>query len=270
MKQIIGIKQKYDNIIRYIEVEEQYEESEPLVVEDKYAAFIYFVQNPKIKYNRSVDRIMDINSVRKAEREDIDKYHELQKTSNKYKKVFINIVNKRKLPIVVISAVISLDNKTIKIIFSSDFKIKYNEIIQDFLNTTRRKYKIELYQLNSRDYKLYEGGVGVCGYELCCHKLKYIKPLIKENDMSLLIKFYGLKGSLMGACKQSKCCLLFDLDEYKKYAKILPKVGKTVIYNEQEVVVKSYDFQTMDIFYKYKQRMKKERIEKFLKVLNKE
>lgn len=87
--------------------------------------------------------------------------------------------------------------------------------------------KVEIRQIGPRDEARVQGGVGVCGRELCCSSwLPEFQPvgvkMAKEQGLSLN------PSKLAGQCGRLKCCLKYEYQTYVELRRGLPRVGARV------------------------------------------
>lgn len=87
--------------------------------------------------------------------------------------------------------------------------------------------RVEIKQIGARDEARNQGGVGVCGRELCCSSwLHEFQPvtvkMAKEQGLALN------PSKLAGQCGRLKCCLKYEYQTYADLKKALPKLGARV------------------------------------------
>jgi cell fate regulator YaaT (PSP1 superfamily) len=87
--------------------------------------------------------------------------------------------------------------------------------------------RIEIRQIGARDEARAQGGVGVCGRELCCSSwLTEFQPvtvkMAKEQGLSLN------PSKLAGQCGRLKCCLKYEYQTYQDLRRDLPRIGARV------------------------------------------
>ena len=101
----------------------------------------------------------------------------------------------------------------------------FRELVKDLAAVFRTR--IELRQIGVRDETKMQGGIGICGRNLCCNKfLSDFQPvsikMAKDQSLSLNpIKISGICGRLM-------CCLKYEEDVYVEIRGRLPEVGDFV------------------------------------------
>ena len=119
----------------------------------------------------------------------------------------------------------TFDNNKILFYFTSDERVDFRELVKDLAAVFRTR--IELRQIGVRDETKMQGGIGICGRNLCCNKfLSDFQPvsikMAKDQSLSLNpIKISGICGRLM-------CCLKYEEDVYIEIRGRLPEVGDFV------------------------------------------
>jgi cell fate regulator YaaT (PSP1 superfamily) len=113
------------------------------------------------------------------------------------------------------------DRKKIIFYFTSEKRVDFRALVRDL--ATRYRTRIELRQIGVRDEAKRLGGVGVCGYRLCCRSfLREFEPVVtqyaKEQNLSLN------PTKLSGACGRLMCCLRYEKDYYEDILKQFPEV----------------------------------------------
>ena len=89
------------------------------------------------------------------------------------------------------------------------------------------KTRVELRQVGPRDEAKLVGGIGKCGYPLCCQNFLTNFPSVsikmaKEQDLALNpLKISGICGRLL-------CCLSYESKEYAAIKKKMPQLGQEV------------------------------------------
>jgi len=118
-----------------------------------------------------------------------------------------------------------LDRTKLIIYFNAEGRVDFRELVKDLANEF--KVRIELRQVGTRDGAKFLGGIGPCGYILCCNtflgdfETVSIK-MAKNQNLSLNpVNISGLCGKLL-------CCIRYEDETYKDHRKLLPKVGSII------------------------------------------
>ena len=130
-------------------------------------------------------------------------------------------IEKLGLPMKLINAHYSFDNKLLAIQFSADGRVDFRELVKQLsaaLNT-----RIELRQIGVRDETAIVGGISICGRPLCC--CSFLKEfasinvkMAKEQDLSLT------PSTISGICRL-KCCLKYEHEGYLELERTMPRRG---------------------------------------------
>ena len=128
----------------------------------------------------------------------------------------------------------TFDGNKILFYFTGNGRVDFRELVKDL--ASRFKTRIELRQIGVRDEAKMQGGLGVCGKELCCTQfLGEFAPvsikMAKEQGLSLN------PTKISGTCGRLMCCLKFEQAAYESLTKITPGVGALVQTPEYRGVV---------------------------------
>lgn len=131
-------------------------------------------------------------------------------------------IEKLELPMKLINAHYSFDNKLLAIQFSAEGRVDFRELVKQLsaaLNT-----RIELRQIGVRDETAIIGGLSICGRKLCCCSFltefaSINVKMAKEQDLSLT------PSTISGMCGRLKCCLKYEHDGYLELEKSMPRRG---------------------------------------------
>lgn len=134
-------------------------------------------------------------------------------------------IDKHQLPMKLVDVEYTFDSSKIIFYFTAEKRVDFRELVKDLASTFRTR--IELRQIGVRDEAKLVGGYGICGRELCCSTwITDFEPVsirhAKEQDLALN------PSKISGACGRLKCCLRYEVDNYREIKRELPKVGDIV------------------------------------------
>ena len=129
------------------------------------------------------------------------------------------------LPIKVLTADCSLDCAHVTVFFSAEGRVDFRQLVRELATALRAR--VELRQVGPRDEAKLMGGVGRCGFTLCCASfLTEFNPLsiktAKEQGLSLE------PAKISGTCGRLLCCLGYEAEYYRSMKGKLPGMGKQV------------------------------------------
>ncbi|MCF7926358.1 MAG: stage 0 sporulation family protein [Candidatus Izimaplasma sp.] len=163
--------------------------------------------------------------LRKANDEDMANYKEnlydeassLEKTEE--------LVKKNELEMKLLGCEYTLDRSKLIIYFTAEGRVDFRQLVKDL--AAHFRLRIELRQVGSRDGAKFLGGIGPCGYILCCNTfLGEFKPvsirMAKNQNLSLN------PSNISGLCGKLLCCIRYEDDTYTEYREELPKLGSFV------------------------------------------
>ena len=163
--------------------------------------------------------------VRIATPEDISNYNENEKCRDGIIAKAKEIINANKLQMKVVDAEYSLDRAKLLISFESDERVDFRQLVKDLAQEF--KTRIELRQIGPRDSAKKIGGIGPCGYTLCCHK--FINDF--ENVSIKMAKTQNLSlnpQKISGTCGKLLCCLKNENENYELLREGMPEVNDTI------------------------------------------
>jgi len=163
--------------------------------------------------------------IRMAEPEEIDHATKFEAKEEKAVHDASQMVAKLGLPMKILSAEYSLDGKHVTLLFSSEDRVDFRDLVRDLAGHFRAR--VELRQIGARDEAKLIGGFGRCGRELCCASfLSDFTPIsirmAKEQNLPLNpMKISGVCGRLL-------CCLSYENEQYRDMKRHMPKGGQYV------------------------------------------
>lgn len=130
------------------------------------------------------------------------------------------------LPIKILDAESDLDISHVTIFFSADGRVDFRQMVRELASII--KVRVELRQVGPRDEAKFVGGLGRCGYPLCCSRfLTEFNPLsikiAKDQNLSLN------PAKISGNCGRLLCCLGYEAEFYRQMKAKLPTIGQRVI-----------------------------------------
>lgn len=236
MQKIIGAKKIGENSLNFFSCGIDVKVGDKVVVEANEFQTIAIVTEIETNISKSADDFGKV--VRLATASDISKYESLKTKAKKelpsFKKKSLDLGLMMKF----IDAEYSLDGSKILIVFSSEERVDFRQLLKDL--AVSLKTRIELKQIGQRDEVKMLGGVGPCGEPCCC--ARFLKDF--EHVTVKQAKIQGLSLSptkINGVCGRLMCCLGYESKMYEEILSKMPKVnsevetpkGKgTVVYND--------------------------------------
>jgi len=163
--------------------------------------------------------------LRKATEEDVAAYdRNIADTKDAIVKIATHI-KKNELDMKLLGCEFTLDRTKLIIYFNAEGRVDFRELVKDLANEFR--LRIELRQVGTRDGAKFLGGIGPCGYLLCCNTWlgdfdTVSIRMAKNQNLSLNpVNISGLCGKLL-------CCIKYENDTYTEHRRELPKVGSFV------------------------------------------
>lgn len=109
--------------------------------------------------------------------------------------------------------------------FMAEGRVDFRQLVKDLARELH--IRVEMRQIGVRDASRMIGGLGTCGYALCCSRyIREFAPvsirMAKDQDLVLNPE------KVSGQCGRLLCCLAYEEDVYKEKGKKMPRVGKIV------------------------------------------
>ena len=106
----------------------------------------------------------------------------------------------------------SIDRLKLTFYYTSDGRIDFRQLVKDLARVF--KTRIEMRQVGVRDSTKIQGGIAICGRELCCSSFlrKFDKiSITMAKDQNLILN----PSKITGLCGRLMCCLLYEKDLYE-------------------------------------------------------
>lgn len=139
--------------------------------------------------------------------------------------IFQRLVKAENLEMKFVGFNVTLDFRYVLFYYTAEDRVDFRQLVKKFAQVYHAR--IELRQINSREKASMIGGVGPCGYELCCSTFltdlygTTIK-MAKNQRLSLISE------RISGLCDKLLCCLRYEDDIYTELARELPDVYDTI------------------------------------------
>ncbi|MCK5780048.1 MAG: stage 0 sporulation family protein [Psychrilyobacter sp.] len=167
--------------------------------------------------------------IRKATKEDNEKYELLKSEAAKATGIGKEKVKKHALPMKLIATEFTFDKSKLIFYFTAEGRIDFRDLVKEL--ATIFKLRIELRQIGVRDEARILGSVGICGKELCCRLYidKFDSVLIKmARDQGLVIN----PAKISGSCGRLLCCIKYEYQQYAEALLKCPNIGQTIMFGE--------------------------------------
>ncbi len=163
--------------------------------------------------------------VRKAQAEDVEHAQQQQERSREALAKCQELIGKFNLLMKSISAQYNLDGNHLTVFFSAEKRVDFRELVRELSHSL--KTRVELRQVGVRDETKLVGGLGKCGFPLCCTTfLCDFAPVSIKMAKEQGIALNPMKTS--GICGRLLCCLGYEYDQYRAMKEKLPGLGQEV------------------------------------------
>ncbi len=163
--------------------------------------------------------------IRRATDEDIEKDEANEKTIPDVVEKCGFYVRKHNLDMKLLGAEYTLDKAKLIIYFNAEGRVDFRELVKDLANEFR--VRIELRQVGARDGAKFLGGIGPCGYLLCCNtflgEFETVSiRMAKNQNLSLN------PSNISGLCGKLLCCIRYENETYHEFKTKMPKMNSQV------------------------------------------
>jgi cell fate regulator YaaT (PSP1 superfamily) len=126
------------------------------------------------------------------------------------------------------------DDLLVAIYFQAPKRVDFRRLVSDLARELRAR--IDLRQVGARDATRLTGGVGSCGRELCCSTwLTEYEPISLRVARNQDLQMNPM--AISGQCGKLLCCLRFEQEQYRDFAKRAPEIGASVVVGQRHGTV---------------------------------
>jgi cell fate regulator YaaT (PSP1 superfamily) len=163
--------------------------------------------------------------LRKATESDLAQYEKNQSSIPNDLPIIQKLIEQNQLTMKLLGAEYTLDHTKLIIYFSAEGRVDFRELVKDLAREFH--IRIELRQVGTRDSAKFLGGIGPCGYLLCCTtwlgEFDTISiKMAKNQNLSLN------PSNISGLCGKLLCCINYENETYLEHRTMLPKIGSFV------------------------------------------
>lgn len=164
--------------------------------------------------------------LRRAQEEDLQAFKKNLEDEKEAFNIAKEKIREHGLPMKLVEVEYMLDRKKLFFYFISEDRVDFRLLVRDLAAIF--KTRIEMRQIGVRDEVRILGGLGVCGWPVCCASfLKKFESIsirmAKEQNLVLN------PAKISGVCGRLLCCLSYEYNVYKELWNGLPPVGTKVI-----------------------------------------
>lgn len=154
-------------------------------------------------------------------------------------------IEERELKMKLVDVECRFDGNRITFYFTAEKRVDFRELVKDLASVYRTR--IELRQIGVRDEAKRISGFGSCGRKFCCTTfLREFEPvtlkMAKEQHLSLS------PSKISGACGRLMCCLMYEVDAYRKALHSYPRVGSKLKIGDRDLQVSRVDIFREGVF----------------------
>jgi cell fate regulator YaaT (PSP1 superfamily) len=176
--------------------------------------------------------------VRRGTRDEAAKFEKLGEMEHNAFRICSELIEKLNLPMHLVKVERFFNGGKIIFYFTAENRVDFRELVKNLVQEFRTR--VEMRQIGVRHETKMLGGLGCCGRELCCSSFiqnfeSVSIKMAKEQNLPLN------PAKISGACNRLLCCLNYEYKTYKSTRKGMPKIGKTIIFNDQSYKVRQHN-----------------------------
>ncbi|MFP4235953.1 MAG: stage 0 sporulation family protein [Desulfonatronovibrio sp.] len=160
---------------------------------------------------------------RLANEEDLNSQKENQALLKEAFKYCRERIKERNLEMKLVDVEVYFDRSKIIFYFTAPGRVDFRDLVKDMVKIY--KTRIELRQIGVRHETQMIGGLGNCGQVCCCRKfMRHFDPVTIKmaKDQNLFLN----PAKISGICGRLLCCLNFEQENYARFHRKTPKLGK--------------------------------------------
>lgn len=165
-------------------------------------------------------------------KDDLIKIKDLRKKTNDYVKIFEEESKRLLIDLIPVWSEISFTEKTILFIYTAKERVDFRELLKNLANKIKKR--IQLRHIWARDRSSVIWWFWVCWREICCHKFLRNISSVKIDAVKDQEFFHRNSDNVSWLCWKLKCCLNYEVEQYKEMKKWMPKVWKRIFINNKE------------------------------------
>jgi len=224
MDNIIGIRFQPRGDLFYCDADDiSLQVGDRIVVETKHGLDLakIVIARVKVQANNPDKPLMKV--IRHAQPEDLQ--HAQQDKEKEALATCKEMVAKFGLNMKPLSVHYNLDYTHLTMLFSAPERVDFRNLVRKLSSSL--KTHAELRQLGPRDEAKLVGGIGKCGYPLCCQNwLTEFTPI--SIKMAKLQNLTLNPAKISGICGRLLCCLAYENKQYSAIRAQLPRVGHKI------------------------------------------
>jgi cell fate regulator YaaT (PSP1 superfamily) len=179
-----------------------------------------------------------LSIVRRVTRDEAAKFEKLDDMEHKAFSTCSELIEKLNLPMNLVKVERFFNGGKIIFYFTAENRVDFRELVKNLVQEFRTR--VEMRQIGVRHETKMLGGLGCCGRELCCSSFiqnfeSVSIKMAKEQNLPLN------PAKISGACNRLLCCLNYEYKTYKSTRRGMPKIGRTITFNDQIYKVRQHN-----------------------------
>jgi len=226
MIDVIGVRFRNGSRMYYFDPKNVfYSKNTNVIVETQNGLEVGIVSAPNKKTAPTDVALPLKHVVRELTPKDEERLQKNKQLAIKAKKVFAAGIKEEGLSINLVEAHYNFEATHVVFTYTADARVDFRNLVKKLAKNLR--VRIEMHQINMREKARLVGGIGPCGYDLCCNTFlqdlhgSTIK-MVKNQRLTLVPE------RISGLCGKLLCCLRYENDMYTELAEMLPDVNQVI------------------------------------------
>jgi Uncharacterized homolog of PSP1 len=228
MVEVVGVRFNRNLRIYYFDPQhKQYKKNDRVIVETVNGLDVVTIAVAN-KTVAEEDVVLPLKPVARAlTPEDLKQLEQNEKNAKRAEQIFRKTLTEleEQLDLQLVNVRYNFDATHVVFNYTADERVDFRVLVRKL--ATQLHVRIEMHQINLREKARIIGGIGPCGYDMCCASFLHdlhgstIK-MIKNQKLSLIPE------RISGLCGKLLCCIRYENDIYTELAALLPDVNQII------------------------------------------
>lgn len=229
MSQILKVQNGYQNYFVENTLNQDINVAEKVIIQTPKGLEFCTVEN-QLVVQKGLDHQEEIFALlRIASPKDIEQNDKNEEQKDRFAKSFREIAKTMSLDMNLIDIYVLHNRDRVVFFYMSDGRIDFREFVKKLASVV--KTRVELRQVSDRERAKIIGGIGPCGYELCCSNFlqEFATVNVKMAKMQQLS--FNLQR-VTGLCDRLLCCLKYEHEHYIEMKKVVPDLNRRIVLDD--------------------------------------
>lgn len=228
MNQILKVRNGYQHYFVENGLNEDINEMDKVIIQTPKGKELCVVERQIVVQTEVVGEEL-VTLVRQASDKDLEQAQKNEEQKQMFAKVFKETARTMNLEMNLVDIYILHNRERVMFFYMSDGRIDFREFVKKLATVV--KTRVELRQVSDRERAKLIGGIGPCGYELCCSNFLQEFATVNVRMAKMQQLSFNLQR-VTGLCDRLLCCLKYENDQYVEMKKDVPDLNRRIILND--------------------------------------